>query len=93
MDYLVEQRVISVIERSQRILTGVVTVDSTFEELGIDSVDGINLFYDIEEEFQISLSYEEVNFATVREIISGIMLLLIEKNSLHAAKKVMIEEH
>jgi len=75
MNDLIEQRVISVILRSQCILAGKVTVDSTLDELGIDSVDGINLLYDIEEEFQINFSYHEMNLTSVREIISHITLL------------------
>lgn len=76
MDYSVEQRVISVILRSQSSLTGGITVDSTLDELGIDSVDGINLFYNIEEEFNIDLPYSGMNVTSVREIISEINALL-----------------
>ena len=75
MDYSVAGRVIRVISSNQKILTGVVTPDKTLDELGIDSFDGINLLYALEEEFNVALPDEARNFTSVRAIIDGMELL------------------
>lgn len=92
MDYTVEQRVINVILRSQNVLTGEITVDCTLNELGIDSVDGINLLYDLEEEFKINLPYDVKHLTSVRDIISTIQILIIEQSSIHTNKTEIVEE-
>ena len=75
MNYNVAERVISVISCNQRVLTGVVTPDKTLDELGIDSFDGINLLYALEEEFNITLPDEARNYTSVQAIIDGMQLL------------------
>lgn len=70
-----EQRVIRVISNTQQILTGVVTADSNFHDLGMDSLDGTNLLYALEEEFNIDLPNSARNLATVRAVIEQITLL------------------
>lgn len=79
MDTSVEKRVIKVISRSKKNLTSDVTVDSTLTELGIDSIEGINLLFSLEEEFDITLPDEAKNLATVQEIIAGMELLFKEQ--------------
>jgi acyl carrier protein len=51
----IEERVINVITREQHLDAGKVTPQSTFEELGIDSLDGVNIMFALEEEFSISI--------------------------------------
>jgi acyl carrier protein len=51
----IEERVINVITREQHLDAGKVTLQSTFEELGIDSLDGVNIMFALEEEFSISI--------------------------------------
>jgi acyl carrier protein len=75
MNYTVEERVLSVISCNQRVLTGVVTPDKTLDELGIDSFDGINLLYALEEEFHVTMPDEARNYTSVRDIIDGMQLL------------------
>ena len=76
MEYSVEERVINVISSNQKILTGVVTSDKTLEELGVDSFDGINILYALEEEFNVALPDEARNFTSVKAIIDGMQLLV-----------------
>ncbi|MGA2435639.1 MAG: phosphopantetheine-binding protein [Bryobacteraceae bacterium] len=52
------QRVIAVIAATQKIPAEKITLDSTFEELGIDSLDGINILFALENEFNISIPDE-----------------------------------
>jgi acyl carrier protein len=51
----IEQRVIEIIAREQHLDPGTVRLDSTFAELGIDSLDGINIVFALETEMNISI--------------------------------------
>jgi acyl carrier protein len=73
-------KVIAVIAKSQRIPVETVKLDSTFEELKIDSLDGINIVFALENEFGITIPDEGVqNLRSVRETVDGIEKLLQEK--------------
>lgn len=72
--------VIRVIARSQRMPVDSITLDSTFEELKIDSLDGINIVFEIEREFNIEIPDEGVqNLRSVRETVAGVRQLLEAK--------------
>lgn len=51
----IEQRVIEIIEREQHLEPGTVKPTSTFAELGIDSLDGVNILFALEEEFKVDV--------------------------------------
>jgi acyl carrier protein len=73
-------KVMAVIAKSQRISVETVTLDSTFVELKIDSLDGINIVFALENEFAISIPDEGVqSLRSVRETVEGITRLLAEK--------------
>jgi acyl carrier protein len=70
-------RVIRVIAQTQRIPAENITPDSTFEQLKIDSLDGINIVFALENEFGIEISDEGVhNMRSVRQITEGISKLI-----------------
>ena len=72
--------VIRVIARSQRMPVESINLDSTFEELKIDSLDGINLVFELEKEFDIEIPDEGVqNLRAVRETVDGVRQLLQAK--------------
>lgn len=72
--------VIRVIARSQRIPVDSITLDSTFEELKIDSLDGINIVFELEREFNIEIPDEGVqNLHSVRETVAGVRQLIEAK--------------
>ena len=48
-------RVTAVIVKTQHLPPEAVTIDSTFEELKIDSLDGINLLFALEGEFDVDI--------------------------------------
>lgn len=78
-DDLIE-RVISVIATTQHLPPESVTIESTFEELKIDSLDGINLLFAMEGEFDIDIPDDEARkIRSVREMVDGIQLLLAAK--------------
>ena len=73
--------VIHVIARSQRIPVESISLDSTFEELKIDSLDGINIVFELEKEFDIEIPDEGVqNLHSVRETVDGVRQLLEQKS-------------
>lgn len=49
------QDVIAIIAREQRIPVESIKPDSTFEELKIDSLDGVNIVFALEERFNLSI--------------------------------------
>ena len=70
-------RVIKVIATTQHIPAESITADSTFEELKIDSLDGINILFALENEFNISIPDEEARaIRTVREMAAGVEKLI-----------------
>jgi acyl carrier protein len=76
-------QIIRVIAQTQRIPIDSISLDSTFEELKIDSLDGINLVFAIENEFGINIPDEGVqNLHSVRQTVEGVRKLLEEKNQL-----------
>lgn len=78
--------VIRVIARSQRIAVECISLDSTFEELKIDSLDGINIVFELEKEFTIEIPDEGVqNLHSVRETVDGVRQLLEQKRTVRDA--------
>ncbi len=70
-------RVQSAIAKSSRIPLESVTVDSTFEDLGMDSLDRVNLLFALEEDFGVSIPDEGMKHnMSVREVAAGISTLL-----------------
>lgn len=73
-------RVTGAIAKSQHIPPESVTIDSTFEELKIDSLDGINILFAIEGEFDIDIPDDAAKqIRSVREMVEGIETLLAAK--------------
>jgi acyl carrier protein len=73
----IQDRILRVISISKRIQLAAVQPDCTFEELGIDSLDRLNILFDLESEFEISIDDEEAKKATkVSDIVAGIQQLL-----------------
>jgi len=74
------ERVLDVIRKTQRLPVGAVTLDSTFEELKIDSLDGINIVFELEKEFNIEIPDEGVtSLRSVRETVAGVRKLVEQK--------------
>lgn len=74
------QRVIQVIAATQHIPAETITADSTFEQLKIDSLDGINILFALEDEFGIEIPDEEArNIRGIREMVEGVGKLIASK--------------
>jgi acyl carrier protein len=71
------ERVRGIIAASQHLPQEKVTADSTFEELGIDSLDGINILFAVESEFNINIPDDAAqSIRSVRDVVDGIAKLL-----------------
>ena len=80
-DELIE-RVRKAIATSKRIPEDRVTVDSAFEELGIDSMDAVEILFALENEFDINIPDEEVKAVrNVRQMVEGVERLLTAKSA------------
>jgi acyl carrier protein len=75
------EKVIRVIAHTQRIPPETVSLDSTFEALKIDSLDGINIVFELEKEFNIEIPDDGVqNLRSVRDTVEGVRKLLEAKS-------------
>ncbi len=70
-------RVVSIITTQQKLPAGRVTPESTFEELGIDSLDGVSLLFVFEEEFDITIpEHVAQKMRDVRQVVAGLQQVL-----------------
>ena len=75
-----EQRVIQVIASTQHIAPDGITPNSTFQELKIDSLDGINILFALENEFNISIPDDAAKeIRSIREMVEGVRKLVPEQ--------------
>jgi acyl carrier protein len=73
----VVSRVMETIAKTQKIPVESVTLDKTFEELKIDSLDGINILFALEEEFKVDVPDDAARqILSVRAAVEGIQRLL-----------------
>jgi acyl carrier protein len=73
-------RVTGVIAKTQKLPPETVTIDKSFEELKIDSLDGINILFALEGEFDIDIPDDAArNIRTIRQMVEGIEKLLAAK--------------
>ena len=71
------ERVIGIIASTQHIDKEKIKPDSTFTELNVDSLDGINILFAVETEFNINIPDEAAqSLRSVRDVIDGIAKLL-----------------
>ncbi len=82
MDQDVQKRVIAEIAAIKRIPVERITIESTFAELGIDSLDATNLLFVLEEEFGVSIPDSDARaLRDVRSAVQGVERLLAQKQS------------
>ncbi len=83
------QRVFSVIAATQRIPVEKITIDGKFEELGIDSMDGVNILFGLENEFDITIPDEAAKqIRDVRQMVEGVSKLVLEKAAADSASAI-----
>jgi acyl carrier protein len=73
-------RVMRTLAETQKLPADKVTPDATFEQLGIDSLDGINILFALENEFNINIPDESARLVRdVRQLAEGVQKLINEK--------------
>jgi acyl carrier protein len=76
------QRVRSVVAKNKGIAVDAVSLDSTFADLGMDSLDAVNLLFALEEEFDISIPDSEARaINSVQGMVAGVETLLAKKSA------------
>jgi acyl carrier protein len=74
----ITSRVLGIIAANQKQDIASVTTDSTFEELGIDSMDAVNIVFELEKAFNIDVPDEEMKkIRSVRDIVDGVQELVL----------------
>jgi acyl carrier protein len=77
----VEEKVIEIITREQHLEPGKVSPASTFAELGIDSLDGVNILFALEEEFKIDIPDTVAqSMKSVRQVVESLTRVLEGKD-------------
>ena len=75
----ITEKVLDLIAAVKRLPRESLSTESTFAELGLDSLDAINLIFEIESEFDISVPDEQAKSITsVRQLIESLQKLLAE---------------
>lgn len=78
----VEERIRKLIAENQQIDAETIRSESTFEELGIDSFDGLNLVFAVEQEFDVRVSDEQAKgLRSLADVVAGVEKLLAEKRA------------
>ena len=81
-DQTIQNRVLKVIATSKRIPVETVQPDSSFESLEMDSLDRLNILFDLENEFDIEINDEEAKqVKNIQEMIDGVTQLVQAKKS------------
>jgi acyl carrier protein len=70
------------IATTKRIPVESVTIDSNFLELGIDSMDAVEILFALENEFDINIPDEEVRSVRgIRQMCEGVERLVLAKSA------------
>jgi acyl carrier protein len=76
----IEQQVIQAIAKKKKLDPGTVTATSTFEELGLDSLDAADLMFTIEDTFRILVPDQAaLTMKTVGEVVAGVRQLVAQR--------------
>lgn len=76
------KRVIGVMAATQHIPEEKIEIEKSFQELGIDSLDGINILFALENEFDINIPDEAAKeIRTVHDVVEGVRKLVEMKQA------------
>ena len=69
----IEETVIRIVAQENHLDPASVTLDSTFAELGIDSLDGVNILFALETEMNMSIPDTVArNMTSVRQVVDSL---------------------
>ena len=73
MSEIVFEKIATLLSTKKGVNKELITIDSTFEELGLDSLDSIELIADMEDEFNVSIPNTELQeIKTIRNAVDGL---------------------
>jgi acyl carrier protein len=73
----IQTRIIALVAKSKNLPTADVQMDTTFDQLQIDSLDKINLSFEVEEMFSIEIPDDALNsLRTVGDVVRGVETLV-----------------
>lgn len=73
MSEIVFEKIATLLSTKKGVNKELISIDSSFEELGLDSLDSIELIADMEEEFNVSIPNTELqNIKTIRNAVDGL---------------------
>jgi acyl carrier protein len=79
----VEQDVMAIIAKKIRVEKPVLSRDDRLEDLGIESIDAVEMIFDLEEKFDIQIPYNanssKTEFSTVGDVVQAIQTLVKAK--------------
>ena len=74
----IANRCIDIIAKSKSISPDTITLASTFDELNVDSLDKINISFEVEEAFNIEIPDEALgSIKTVGDMVDGVTKLTL----------------
>jgi acyl carrier protein len=79
--------VIAIIAKKQRVEKPNVEVSDRLEDLGLESLDAVEMIFDLEEKFDIQIPYNantnnaRAEFETVSDVVKAVESLVAQKNS------------
>lgn len=77
MSESLEQQVIRIIAESKNLDSAEITVDTPMKELGLDSLDGMSIIFDLENAFEIEIPEDAPEKArTVGDLVEGVRALV-----------------
>jgi acyl carrier protein len=77
-----QQEVFEIISKQAKIDMGIIKPESTLKDLGVASLDAIEVIFDIEEHFNINLPNEDTDFesGTVGQLVEAVDRQLAQKS-------------
>ena len=77
----IQLEIITLIAKSKQLDPATLTPATTFDELNIDSLDKINLSFEVEELYNIAIPDDSLNsLRTIGDVIAGVHRLQAEKS-------------
>ncbi|MCW8409442.1 phosphopantetheine-binding protein [Legionella sp. PATHC035] len=80
MEQTVERRVVNLIARTQEIPPDEIDLDQSIDQVVPSSLDLVNLFFDLEDEFDLDIRNDIYKEQTIREIAIDIKQLIAKKS-------------
>ena len=73
MSKIIFEKIATVISSKKGVNKELINIDSSFDELGLDSLDAVELIADLEDEFNVTIPNIELqNIKTVKQAVSGL---------------------